>query len=105
MKFGLEYFNNSVAFIAETLKRDGPDSGATAFAQSIFEDLSPAQIAFVQKAIDEGFGEKLDFTYSGRGMYGKLCPAVILGQDERNDFGFKGASADSMGLGSVIYMR
>lgn len=63
-------------------------------------ELSESQKKFSRKAIKEGF--EVDYGYSGRGMFGKLCPAVRL--DRSADFGFKGASSDSMGLGVVVYM-
>lgn len=61
--------------------------------------LSDAQKKFIRKAKREGF--EVDFTYSGRGMFGKQCPAVICNAGE---FGFKGAAHDQMGKGVVIYM-
>ena len=62
-------------------------------------ELSAAQKKFVAKAKRDGF--EIDYTYSGRGMYGKQCPAVRC---RHGEFGCKGASSDSMGLGIVIYM-
>lgn len=62
-------------------------------------ELSPAQKRFVKKAKDEGY--KVNYGYSGRGMYGKRCPSVV---HERGEFGYKGASQDSMGLSVVTYM-
>lgn len=64
--------------------------------------LRPNQLEFVRKAEQEGF--KVDYTYSGRGMFGRLCPAVRLSREDRGAFGFRGASRDSLGLGEVIYM-
>lgn len=64
--------------------------------------LKPRQIEFVKAAEAQGF--EVDYTYSGRGMYGRRCPAVRLGRDEQGAFGFRGASLDGLGLGSVIYM-
>lgn len=64
-------------------------------------ELTENQKKFVKKALKEGFEVRYD--YSGRGMYGKQCPAVYLKRDQVGDFGFKGASSDSMGLGQVIY--
>lgn len=59
----------------------------------------PDQVKFINKAIREGF--ELRYDYSGRGMYGRQCPAVVCA---RGAFGFKGASTDSMGLDQVVYM-
>jgi len=73
--------------------------------KKVEDSLTTQQRAFVQKAIDEGFEDNIRFLYSGRGMYGKTCPAVILHEGETSDFGFKGASSDGMGKGIVIYLR
>ena len=62
-------------------------------------ELSDKQKRFVNKAKREGF--EVYYTYSGRGMFGKQCPAV---NHDPGEFGFKGASQDSMGLGVVTYM-
>lgn len=55
--------------------------------------------------------------YSGRGMYGKTCPAVvapsqrevfaILADEWEGDRGdiIRACSVDSMGLGVVVYLR
>lgn len=61
-------------------------------------ELSPGQKRFVAKAKREGF--EVDYGYSGRGMFGRKCPAVRC---RHGEFGFRGASTDSMGLGIVVY--
>lgn len=62
--------------------------------------LSANQAKFCNDAEDEGL--EIDFMYSGRGMYGRYCPAVRLDRGER--FGTKAkVSEDGMGLGSVVY--
>ena len=63
------------------------------------DNLTATQKAFVKKALKEGF--EVRYSYSGRGMYGRTCPAVV---HDAGDFGFKGASQDSMGLRVVTYM-
>ncbi len=63
-------------------------------------ELTDRQRAFVKKAEAEGF--EVDYTYSGRGMYGRRCPAVRC---DAGEFGFRGASQDQMGLGVVVYME
>jgi hypothetical protein len=60
--------------------------------------LTTLQKKFVQKALREGF--EVDYSYSGRFMFGRRCPAVRCAQGE---FGFKSASSDSMGKGIVVY--
>jgi hypothetical protein len=46
--------------------------------------------------------------YSGRGMFGKTCPAVststpITAIEEAAAMGMRGAVIDSLGMGSVVY--
>jgi len=65
------------------------------------DGLSDRQKEFVAKAFDEDW--EVDFSYSGRGMYGVTCPAVRT--NSPGEFGFRGANSDGMGLGQVIYMR
>lgn len=62
-------------------------------------DLSEAQKKFVRKAKREGF--KIRFNYSGRGMFGRNCPAVVC---PAGSFGMKGCRSDNMGLDMVYYM-
>ena len=63
-------------------------------------ELSANQQLFVADA--EAQDCEVDYTYSGRGMYGQKCPAVRVGGP--GDFGTKAStSSDSMGLGIVIY--
>mgnify|MGYP001171453070 CR=1 FL=1 len=68
--------------------------------QKIPDGLRPEQIRFCKKAIAEGY--KIDFTYSGRFMFGARCPSIIC--DTSSEFGFKGSRIDNMGLQFVIYM-
>ena len=63
-------------------------------------ELTEKQKAFVRAVEAEGL--EVYYTYSGRGMFGRQCPAVNL--DGGESFGFRGSSQDSMGLGTVIYM-
>ena len=61
---------------------------------------SKKQLKFIQDAEDEGL--EVDYTYSGRGMYGDYCPAVRC--DSHNDLTTKAKTRiDSMGRGIVIY--
>jgi hypothetical protein len=66
-------------------------------------DLTSKQKAFVAHAEREGYD--IDYYYSGRGMFGQHCPAVRLKRDQVGEFGHKGASRDSLGMGEVIYCR
>ena len=64
-------------------------------------ELSENQHQFLQDAAN--CHADVDFGYSGRGMYGRLCPAVVV-----YDHAFATTakvSEDSMGLGRVIYAR
>jgi hypothetical protein len=45
----------------------------------------------------------VDFGYSGRGMYGRLCPAVTV--YDRTFSTSANVCEDSMGLGVVIYAK
>lgn len=63
--------------------------------------LTPQQKRFVKKAESEGY--KVNYDYSGRGMYGRKCPSIIIKRFEE-DFIFRNSSSDSMGLDKVIYM-
>lgn len=61
---------------------------------------SPNQLQFIEDAESECL--EVDYTYSGRCMYGDTCPAVRV--DSHNDLKTKAnTSIDSMGLGKVIY--
>ena len=62
-------------------------------------ELSEEQKKFVRKAKREGF--EVDYTYSGRGMYGRQCPSVTC---RFGEFGFKGCRSDNMGLDKVYYI-
>lgn len=62
-------------------------------------ELSDKQKSFVRKAKKEGF--EVNYSYSGRGMFGRKCPSVVC---RRGEFGFKGCSVDNMGLDMVYYM-
>jgi len=67
--------------------------------------LSENQQIFVDDA--ECHGLEVDYSYSGRGMYGKCCPAVRV--DYRDEFDEEcteaAFSVDNMGLGWVVYAR
>ena len=66
-------------------------------------ELSKNQQQFVKKA--ESLGYNVDYSYSGRGMYGKTCPAVRV--EYKSDF--PGAErkyqVDQMGKGYVFYAQ
>jgi hypothetical protein len=65
--------------------------------------LSANQKRFIK--IAEKSNLEIDYTYSGRGMYGKRCPCVRvdnLSEWDGNPHKFK---VDSMGLGYVIYAQ
>lgn len=63
-------------------------------------DLSDNQLQFVADVLAAELEVRWD--YSGRGMFGRKCPAVYLKRDEQ----FSSSSEtrmDSMGKGTVIY--
>lgn len=63
-------------------------------------ELSKNQIQFCRDAEDQDLD--IDCSYSGRGMYGRKCPAVRI--DHAGQFGTRAdVSTDSMGLGIVVY--
>lgn len=64
------------------------------------KELSENQELFVRDAEDQGF--EVDYSYSGRCMYGETCPSVRV--DSIGEFGTKAATrSDNMSLGYVIY--
>lgn len=64
------------------------------------ENLSDNQRQFVEDAMAQGF--EVNYDYSGRGMFGRRCPAISLDRytefDTSADF-----SRDSLGMGKVYY--
>lgn len=77
-----------------------PDDGEELHESEQFT-LTENQAKFCNDAEECG----LDITlYSGRGMYGKLCPAVMV--DEPNDIATRAkVRTDSMGRGVVVYAQ
>ena len=64
--------------------------------------LSENQAKFCNDADKGGF--EIDWAYSGRGMYGRLCPAVVV--ETSHDFATKSkVREDSMGRDIVIYAQ
>lgn len=60
------------------------------------------EIAFRRKAKALGY-EVIE--YSGKGMYGRECPAVVVPNilDFVSEIGMKGLKSDNMGLDYVVY--
>lgn len=65
--------------------------------------LSANQKKFVKSA--EKAGLDVDYSYSGRFMYGKTCPAVRVSYLEQWPGNPNKYSIDNMGKGYVIYAR
>ncbi|XHX80853.1 MAG: hypothetical protein RBJ76_13240 [Stenomitos frigidus ULC029] len=64
--------------------------------------LSENQALFVKEAMLQDMA--INYSYSGRGMYGDVCPSVSV--DDGDDFVTTAATAqDGMGQGIVIYAR
>ena len=86
--------------LSEFLAQEGHYEGADwddSVATMVACGLSPNQANFILKARD------LDMeviSYSGRGMYGDRCPAVV-----GDHFDFEGVFTDNMGLELVFYAR
>lgn len=73
--------------------------------EEVFEDikrrmLSDNQEQFVEDALAQGL--EVNYDYSGRGMEGRTCPAVSVGQYESFDSDTN-HSKDAMGMGTVYY--
>jgi hypothetical protein len=67
-----------------------------------FGNLTDNQIKFVTDAEKQGY--EVNFSYSGRGMFGRECPSIVV--DTIEDF----VSAtkfrkDNMGMGYVLYAQ
>jgi len=64
--------------------------------------LSKNQQKFVKDAEAQNF--EVGYNYSGRGMYGRCCPSIIVGG--YGEFSTKAKIAsDQMGLSTVIYAQ
>ena len=65
-------------------------------------ELSENQQKFVDDATNQGF--EVDYTYSGRAMYGKMCPSIDV--DNAHSFNTEAdVCQDQMGRGIVIYAK
>lgn len=62
---------------------------------------SERQLKFIDDVIKSGLS--IDYTYSGRGMFGDTCPSVRV--DNMNDLRTDTKpTCDNMGLGYVLYV-
>jgi hypothetical protein len=66
------------------------------------DTLTAAQKQFIKLAEEHGLA--VDYEYSGRGMFGRTCPAVRLKGGEFFPGRVLGMQSDSMGLGTVVYV-
>jgi hypothetical protein len=64
-------------------------------------ELTDSQKRFVKKC--ERADLKVYYSYSGRGMYGRQCPAVNLDHLSKFPSNPNKYSVDQMGLGWVVY--
>lgn len=64
--------------------------------------LSANQRKFVKDALNQG--KKVEYDYSGRGMYGARCPAVRVDSIHSLNTDAN-VQTDNMGLGYVIYAQ
>lgn len=91
-----EKFPEVVKFIRDN-HIDKNDNIIMYLPELIFSDN---QKQFIEDAENEG--HKVDYSYSGRCMYGDVCPAVYC--ESHNDLHTKAnTKIDSMGMGIVIY--
>lgn len=67
-----------------------------------FPDLNEKQIQFVCDVIAAGKTDKLR-TYSGRGMFGRHCPGVVVTHPSEVPTKAR-YSQDSLGMGTILYM-
>lgn len=64
--------------------------------------LSGNQSQFICDVLDADLDESLRLDYSGRGMFGRKCPAIVV--SNRNDFKTSAdVRMDNMGRDMVIY--
>lgn len=65
-------------------------------------ELSPNQQQFVADALEQGFS--VNYEYSGRGMYGRCCPAVTVASP--SEFRTQAFTCwDQLGRNVVVYAR
>lgn len=70
--------------------------------RAMYPDLNPNQLQFIQDVIEAGKDDQLR-TYSGRGMFGRYCPGVVV--DHPSEVPTKVRySQDSMGRSIILYM-
>lgn len=69
-------------------------------ANGAFPDLTPNQLQFVSDCLDQGLAVR---TYSGRFMYGRYCPGVVVSHPSDVSTRVK-YSTDSMGLDTIVYV-
>lgn len=75
----------------------------TQFEDTAGYKLSDNQLQFCIDAEEQG--HEIDFTYSGRGMFGKKCPSVDVEPScDKVETAAK-TNQDSMGTGIVIYAQ
>lgn len=63
--------------------------------------LTNDQSIFVQEAKEAGL--TIDYAYSGRHMYGKKCPSVVVEDVHSFRSAAKGTQWDNLGLRYVLY--
>jgi hypothetical protein len=73
------------------------------FEEAAGYKLSDNQVKFCQEAEDDV--QDIDYTYSGRGMYGNKCPAVRIGRDDDDFKSTAKTQTDGMGTEHIIYAQ
>jgi hypothetical protein len=96
----LEWCKEAIAYLRSQLPEELKDI-------ENFSDLEPLiysdnQVKFINEAQEQGLD--IDYNYSGRAMYGDVCPSVEV--EHSSDFKTTANYyTDSMGLDIVMYAR
>jgi hypothetical protein len=99
---GVEHVSFVGVYHEGDIIEDGEDDEDEDWSAYCDYELSDNQKQFVRDAEEQGL--EINWDYSGRGMFGKCCPAVMV--DGLGEFHTTANyESDSMGLGFVIYAR
>ena len=100
-KYGMYYEEDDKIFL-EVVKDKYPHLAGIKVKDLMKQFYSENQLKFIKSALRQKIDIRYD--YSGRGMYGDVCPAVVC--KWRDDFKTTAKTiTDSMGLDVVIYAQ
>lgn len=89
--------------IKEKYKKQFPTIEAEISIENLDELVySENQLKFIDEMLSEW--RDIDYLYSGRGMYGDVCPAVRINDGSEPEIEAD-VCRDSMGMGYVLYAR